>query len=115
MGRWAQARKRGGGRALVGFPLPPPAAEEWDPFSNSLQVWVACGVPCPGAAVALQAETRLVGVPDFGSPADIPCLDNDSVESCAGGFTYEVRTRWVGAGDVALSDWSAIKSTLCSL
>jgi len=104
MGRWAQARKRGGAGPPA-FPLAPPLAPILDSPSGEIEWSWTNSSPYPDDAVNVQGSYSINGAAFVTVPGDFKGEDIHE-EGATTGTHYVVRIRWTDGSDTPLSGWS---------
>lgn len=102
MGRWAQARKKGGGPQA--YSLVPPTAEDWEALR------IGPGLSGAGTATCLAAgllyRWRAQNSVSWSTGVDGACDDSQELESVLViGQVWEVQAAWFD-GFSQVSDWS---------
>lgn len=117
MGRWSQARRRGGSAEQITFTLPPPVVEEdWDAFDGVPEdgggnfQFTVVGPPPPGAD-ALFARYRLAGSEDPWTVAGPYSDVSQEVLTPIDSDFVNVQAAWTNGG-LQVSDWSVYVATV---
>lgn len=104
MGRWSQARKRGGGSMLLKYAV---TTADWSLDNVGGHVVSANDISEPADVENWQARYRTpAGSGDWTiTPVDI--ITNGLINTVfASGAVVEAQVRWLSAAEAVLSDWS---------
>ena len=112
MGRWSQARRRGGGGELPppSWPCNPPEAEDWLLEEDSGNILASIGVSFPEGSDAWRTRNRVVGLEDW-DLSNTTSAGTITVWADYGEEELEVQAQFMDeTSGSPVSDWSATKT-----